>query len=78
MDSTLAQPFKLKCGLVLKNRLVKAAMAEGMADKKGLPTVKHNNIYREWGNGGWGMILTGMPALPLDPLSLIELRKRSG
>lgn len=60
MDSTLVQPLKLKCGLVLKNRLVKAAMAECMADNSGLPTVKHNNIYREWGNGGWGMILTGM------------------
>ncbi|RAO71051.1 uncharacterized protein BHQ10_007063 [Talaromyces amestolkiae] len=59
MDSTLAQPLKLKCGLVLKNRLVKAAMAECMADNSGLPTVKHNNIYREWGEGGWGMILTG-------------------
>ncbi|KUL89957.1 hypothetical protein ZTR_02976 [Talaromyces verruculosus] len=59
MDSTLAQPINLKCGLVLKNRLVKAAMAECMADNGGLPSVKHNNVYREWGNGGWGMIITG-------------------
>lgn len=59
MDSTLAQPINLKCGLVLKNRLVKAAMAECMAENGGLPSVKHNNVYREWGNGGWGMIITG-------------------
>lgn len=63
MDWTIAQPIKLKCGLVLKNRLVKAAMAECMADNDGLPTVKHNNVYKEWGNGGWGMIITGMPVL---------------
>lgn len=61
MDSTLAQPLNLKCGLLLKNRLVKAAMAECMADNNSHPSVKHNNIYREWGNGGWGMIIAGVP-----------------
>lgn len=68
MDSTIAQPLKLQCGLALKNRLVKAAMAEGMADNNGLPTISHNNVYREWGNGGWGMIITGMPVLLPYPL----------
>lgn len=56
-----------------KNRLIKAAMAECMADNNGLPTGKHNNIYREWGNGDWGMIITGMSALPLYQHSLIPI-----
>ncbi|KAL3473252.1 FMN binding oxidoreductase [Aspergillus californicus] len=59
MDSTLAQPLTLQCGLRLKNRLVKAAMAEDMADADGLPTQLHDGIYAKWGEGGWGMVLTG-------------------
>ncbi|KAL2871274.1 oxidoreductase [Aspergillus lucknowensis] len=59
MDSTIAKPLTLKCGLQLKNRLVKAAMAECMADSSSLPTTLHNNLYKQWGDGGWGMILTG-------------------
>lgn len=62
MDSPIAQPLTLKCGLELKNRLVKAAMAELMADKKGLPTQVSDKIYSAWGQGGWGMVLTGMKA----------------
>ncbi|KAH8705253.1 FMN binding oxidoreductase [Talaromyces proteolyticus] len=59
MDSAIAQPLTLKCGLELKNRLVKAAMAEMLGDKNGLPTETLNKVYAEWGRGGWGMILTG-------------------
>ncbi|KAI0543235.1 NADH:flavin oxidoreductase/NADH oxidase [Xylaria digitata] len=42
----LSQPLTLKCGLTLPNRLVKAAMAECMADGYGIPS-------------GWGMLITG-------------------
>lgn len=59
MESTIAQPLKLKCGLELKNRLVKASMAENMSDPNGMPTELHNKVYTEWGEGGWGMVLTG-------------------
>ncbi|KAL2842022.1 oxidoreductase [Aspergillus pseudoustus] len=59
MESTIGKPLTLSCGLQLKNRLVKAAMAECMADDNALPTSLHNNLYRTWGEGGWGMILTG-------------------
>ncbi|PGG97014.1 hypothetical protein AJ79_09374 [Helicocarpus griseus UAMH5409] len=59
MDSAISQPLTLKCGLQMKNRLVKAAMAEGMADKDNLPTVLHEGAYEQWGRGGWGMVLTG-------------------
>ncbi|KAM7212376.1 NADPH dehydrogenase [Rhypophila decipiens] len=58
-DPNLAQPLTLKCGLTLPNRLVKAAMAEGLGTK-GLPTDERLlSAYRSWAQGGWGMILTG-------------------
>jgi 2,4-dienoyl-CoA reductase-like NADH-dependent reductase (Old Yellow Enzyme family) len=34
-------------------------MAENMSDTNGMPHELHNNVYTEWGEGGWGMILTG-------------------
>lgn len=59
MNSDISNPLTLKCGLTLKNRLVKAAMAENMADKDSLPTELFYKAYGEWAQGGWGMILTG-------------------
>lgn len=58
--SQLAQPLQLPCGLELKNRLAKAALAEQMSDRQKLPTTTQlKNTYGAWGDGGWGMILTG-------------------
>jgi 2,4-dienoyl-CoA reductase-like NADH-dependent reductase (Old Yellow Enzyme family) len=59
MESTIAKPLTLNCGLQLKNRLVKAALVECMADESNLPTDLHTNLYRQWAEGGWGMVLTG-------------------
>ena len=70
MDSPIAQPLTLKCGLELKNRLVKAAMAEMMGDNKGLPKNGVDHVYSAWGQGGWGMVLTGMIFLRKVPVSL--------
>lgn len=36
-ESFIAKPLTLKCGLTLPNHLVKAAIAEQMAVKEGLP-----------------------------------------
>ena len=63
----IAQPLTLKCGLTLPNRLVKAAMAEHMAEKSYLPTPGMEASYRKWADGGWGMVITGL--LPLCPCS---------
>lgn len=61
MDSKIAEPLTLKCGLKLPNRLVKASLAEGMADKQNnIPGQVFHRVYGEWAEGGWGMILTGM------------------
>lgn len=55
----LARPLTLRCGLELPNRMVKAAMTEGLADGDHQPTVLHERLYRRWAEGGSGMLLTG-------------------
>ncbi|KAH7131304.1 hypothetical protein EDB81DRAFT_660884 [Dactylonectria macrodidyma] len=56
----LAQPLTLPCGLTLPNRLVKAALAEQMADSQQLPnTAQYGRTYGAWADGGWGMVITG-------------------
>ena len=56
---TLNESYTLPSGLKLKNRLVKASMAEGMADGQLLPDKKLYTLYKGWAHGDWGMILTG-------------------
>ncbi len=55
----LAQPLTLPCGAVLPNRLCKAAMTEGLADAHNRATSGHERLYRRWGKGGSGLLLTG-------------------
>ncbi|KAH8697968.1 NADH:flavin oxidoreductase [Talaromyces proteolyticus] len=59
MELLMKDPIKLPCGLWLQNRLVKAAMAEDMADSSHLPHSKFLEAYGKWAKGGWGGILTG-------------------
>ncbi|KAJ4418770.1 hypothetical protein N0V82_005335 [Gnomoniopsis sp. IMI 355080] len=59
----ISRPLTLPSGLVLPNRLVKAAMAEGMAGKDGLPNPTLQSAYSKWADGGWGMVLTGNVAV---------------
>lgn len=61
MTLQISKPITLPSGLVLPNRLVKAAMAEAMAGpaKDYLPDDAMNNSYSAWADAGWGMILTG-------------------
>ncbi|KAJ5287016.1 hypothetical protein N7478_002702 [Penicillium angulare] len=58
MPSPLADPVQLPCGLVLPNRLSKAAMAELLA-KTNQPNQPLSEAYSQWAQGGWGSILTG-------------------
>ncbi|RKL50080.1 hypothetical protein BFJ70_g1248 [Fusarium oxysporum] len=59
-DLLVSKPLELPCGLTLPNRLVKAALAEEMADRQNLPTTEQmERTYGAWADGGWGMILTG-------------------
>lgn len=49
----------LPCGLTLPNRLVKAAMTEGLADAQNMATPKLATLYKRWADGGIGLQLTG-------------------
>ncbi len=55
----LAAPLELPCGVVLKNRLVKAAMSDSLGDGAGRPTDKQVELYRRWSRGGAALSLIG-------------------
>lgn len=57
----VAEAITLPSGLSLNNRLIKAAMAEGMA-VNGQPSDELINAYAEWAPGGWGALITGRSA----------------
>lgn len=55
----LKSELVLPCGATLKNRLCKAAMTEGLADAQLRATDRHVRLYRQWSQGGAGLLLTG-------------------
>jgi 2,4-dienoyl-CoA reductase-like NADH-dependent reductase (Old Yellow Enzyme family) len=59
MQDLLNQPLALPCGQVLKNRLAKAALTEGLSDGWNRATERHVRLYRLWSEGGAGLVLTG-------------------
>ena len=59
MPATINTPLTLSSGLTFPNRLVKAAMTEGLADPRNRPTEEHVTLYRRWAEGGAGGLLTG-------------------
>ena len=59
MASELFAPLALRSGLVLRNRIAKAAMEEGMAGHAQLPDQRLTSLYRRWGDGGAGLLITG-------------------
>ena len=62
-DTTLTPtafvPLTLPNGQTIPNRIAKAAMEENMADADHLPGKALRNVYRLWGKGGSGMLITG-------------------
>ncbi len=55
----LSEPLTLPCGAVLPNRIAKAAMTEGLADRNLHATKRHETLYRRWSDGGAGLLITG-------------------
>jgi 2,4-dienoyl-CoA reductase-like NADH-dependent reductase (Old Yellow Enzyme family) len=55
----LKQPFTLPCGVVVPNRLCKAAMTEGVANARLQATERHATLYKRWAEGGAGILITG-------------------
>ncbi|MGB0908047.1 MAG: NADH:flavin oxidoreductase/NADH oxidase family protein [Maricaulaceae bacterium] len=64
----LFSPLTLPNGTVLPNRICKAAMEENMAEFGQLPGQALHNLYRTWGKGTPGLILTGN--VMVDPQAL--------
>ena len=57
---SLNQPFTMRSGLTIPNRMVKAAMAERLADEDDLPgSATFLSLYNQWAEGGWGLVITG-------------------
>ncbi|MDB4476413.1 NADH:flavin oxidoreductase/NADH oxidase family protein [bacterium] len=57
--TSLKEPLTLPCGAVVPNRLVKAAMTEGLASIGGVPTSALERLYGIWSEGGSGVLITG-------------------
>jgi len=59
MSTALFSPIELSCGQTLRNRIAKAAMEEGMAGYGQVPDGRLIALYRRWGTGGAGLLITG-------------------
>ena len=56
----LADSLRLPCGVVLPNRIAKAAMTECLADPRtNDPNARHERLFRRWATGGVGLMVTG-------------------
>lgn len=58
-SNVLNRPLTLRCGVILKNRIAKSAMTEGLADGMNNATPAHERLYRQWSKGGAGLLFTG-------------------
>jgi 2,4-dienoyl-CoA reductase-like NADH-dependent reductase (Old Yellow Enzyme family) len=64
LDTSLTLP----CGAVIRNRIAKAAMTEGLATMAGQPTEALCRLYSLWSQGGAGLLLTGNVIIDRDHL----------
>lgn len=70
----LAQPLRFEhSGKTAKNRLLKASMTERLSSwdprelpRRGIPSRDLVNVYRRWGEGGFGVVLTGNVMIEYD------------
>jgi hypothetical protein len=44
-------------------------MEEGIGNGGGVPGKRHRTLYKRWGEGGWGMIITGISDVVITLLS---------
>lgn len=59
MSITINTPYTLPSGEILKNRIVKAALTERLADASHLPNDRHSKLYETWAKGGAGLMISG-------------------
>ena len=55
----LEKPLTLPCGAVVRNRMCKAAMTEGLAHPDGTASEELERLYGIWSDGGSGILLSG-------------------
>lgn len=55
----LFTPLTLPCGIVLKNRIAKAAMSDSLGDGRGDPTATQIRLYERWAEGGAALSIVG-------------------
>lgn len=55
----LFEPLQLPCGIVLKNRVAKAAMSDSLGDGTGHPTDAQMRLYQRWADGGVAVSIVG-------------------
>ncbi|MGF1735757.1 NADH:flavin oxidoreductase/NADH oxidase family protein [Photobacterium satsumensis] len=71
----LSRPLELPCGAIIKNRLVKSAMSDSLADGEGNPTDAQSRLYERWAEGGIGLSVVGEvqidPRFPENPGNLV-------
>ncbi|MBH9551429.1 NADH:flavin oxidoreductase/NADH oxidase family protein [Inhella gelatinilytica] len=65
----LFSPLILPNGQTLKNRLVKAAMEESLAQDGQLPGQGMHRLYRTWAEGGVGLQITGNVMVAADAMT---------
>ncbi|MFY0623988.1 MAG: oxidoreductase [Pelagimonas sp.] len=68
-------PLTLPNGRVLKNRIVKSAMSDSLADGRGNPTLAQMRLYERWAEGGLAASIIGEvqgdPRYPEKPGNLV-------
>jgi len=55
----LSEPLTLSCGSTLSNRIAKSSMSENLGDKNHGPSSILINAYKNWAQGGAGLLITG-------------------
>lgn len=74
-EAALGAALELPCGAILKNRLVKAAMSDGLGDGEGNPTSAQTRLYERWDAGGTALSIIGevqpSPHYPEKPGNLV-------
>jgi len=64
----MSKSYTLPSGSVVKNRIAKSALSEGIAEADGRPSQPLFNLYRRWGEGGAGILFTGNVMVDKDHL----------
>jgi 2,4-dienoyl-CoA reductase-like NADH-dependent reductase (Old Yellow Enzyme family) len=65
----LFSPLQLRSGGTLRNRIAKAAMEENLAGSSQLPDGRLVSLYRRWGAGGAGLLITGNVMIHAEALT---------